>query len=88
MTGDWWELYNEELLQLCSSLCKIRLLKSRLRLAEHAERIGKTMYAYRILVGEPEEKRNGDNIKTDLREYRVLSTGSVWLRIGTSERIL
>jgi hypothetical protein len=51
------------------------------------------MNAYRILVGKPEGKRPlgrprrmwVDNIKIDLR---VVWTGSIWLRIGTSGGLL
>jgi hypothetical protein len=49
--------------------------------------------AYRISVGKPEGKRPlgrpkrrwVDNIKMDLRE---IGTGLIWLRIGTSGRLL
>jgi hypothetical protein len=54
--------------------------------------------AYRILIGKPEGKRPlgrprymyVDNIKMDLkeREYGVVWTGLIWLRIGTSEGLL
>jgi hypothetical protein len=66
------------------------MIKSRrMRWAEHIARMEeKEKNAYRILVGNPEGKRPlgrprrrwTDNIKMDLRE--------IWLRIGTSGRLL
>jgi hypothetical protein len=61
---------------------------------EHVARMGEKRNAYRILVGKPEGKRPPgsprrrwvDNIKMDLR--RGVWTGSIWLRIGTSGRLL
>jgi hypothetical protein len=52
--------------------------------------------AYRILVGKPEGKiplgrprrRRQDNIKMDLSWDRVVWTGLMWLRIGTSGGLL
>jgi hypothetical protein len=54
--------------------------------------------AYRVLVGKPEGKRLlgsptlgwEDNIKTDLKKKKsgVEWTGLIWLRIGTSGRLL
>jgi hypothetical protein len=54
--------------------------------------------AYRILVGKPEKKRplgrpkrrRVDNIKRDFREREdvVVWAGLIWLRIGTSRRLL
>jgi hypothetical protein len=76
------------------------MIKSRkIRWAEHAARMGEKRIAYRILVGKPEGKRPlgiprrmwVDNIKIDLREigwYGMVWTGSIWLRIGTSGRLL
>jgi hypothetical protein len=51
-----------------------------------------TMNACSISVGKPEGKRQlgrprrrwVDNIKMDLRKDRVVWTGLIWLRIGTS----
>jgi hypothetical protein len=51
---------------------------------------------YRILVGEAEGKRplgrpryrRMDNIKIDLRENGMVWTGSMGLKIGTSEGLL
>jgi hypothetical protein len=56
--------------------------------------MGKRRNAYRILVGNPEEKRPlrrprrrwVDNIKMDVREIgRMVWTGLIWLRIGPVE---
>jgi hypothetical protein len=53
--------------------------------------------AYRILVGKPEGKkplgrprcRWVDNIKIDLREINgMVWIGFIWLRIGTSEKLM
>jgi hypothetical protein len=52
--------------------------------------------AYRILVGKLEGKRALErrrrgwvyNIKMDLRYDGVVRTGTIWLRIGTSEGLL
>jgi hypothetical protein len=58
VTGEWRELHNEELRDLCSSPSIIIIIKSRrMRWARHVARIGEKRNAYRLLVGKPEGKR-------------------------------
>ena len=61
------------------------------------QRIGERRGAYRALVGKSEGRRRlerprprwEDNIKMDLRELNGgAKTGSIWLRIGTGDRLL
>jgi hypothetical protein len=77
VTGGWRKTHNEELHNLYSSPSIIRMIKSRrMKCARHVARIGEKRNAYRILVGNPEEKRPVgrprprwvDNIKMDHRE--------------------
>jgi hypothetical protein len=57
---------------------------------------GEKRNAYRILVGNPEEKtplgrprrRWADNIIIDLQRDRMVCIGLIWLRIGTSGGLL
>jgi hypothetical protein len=77
--GGWRKLHNEELHNLYRSPSIIRIIKLRnMRWERNVARMGEKRHAYRILVGEPEEKRplgrsrrrREDNIKMDLREIR------------------
>jgi hypothetical protein len=76
-TGEWRKLLNEELNDSFSSTNIVRVIKSRrMRWVEHVARMGERRGVYRVLVGNPEEKRPlgrsrrrwEDNIKMDLQE--------------------
>jgi len=63
----------------------------------HVARMGEMKNTFKILVGKLEGKEPlgrhkrvcEDNIRMDLREtLREMWTGYVWLRIGTSSRLL
>jgi TPP-dependent pyruvate/acetoin dehydrogenase alpha subunit len=92
VTEEWRKLHNEELNILYSSLIVVRVIKSRMRWAGHAKRMGEGRAVYRILVGKPAEKRPmgrhrrrwEDNLRKIFRKWDVcVWTGSSWLRIGT-----
>jgi hypothetical protein len=77
VTGGWRKRHNEELRNMYSSPSIIRIIMSRsMRWAEYVAPLGKKRNAYRILVGEPEGKRQLErprrrwvkNIKMYLRE--------------------
>jgi hypothetical protein len=69
----------------------------RMKWAGHVTRMLENRNAFTVLVGKPEGKRMlrrprcrwVDNIKMNIREWDgVAWSGLVWLRIGTSERLL
>ena len=75
--GEWRRLHNEELNDLYSSPNIVRVIKlRRMRWAGYVARMGEERWAYRILVGKPEEKRPlgrprhrwVDNFGMDLQE--------------------
>jgi hypothetical protein len=81
---------------LCSRLC-LNLPLLWWLWAGHVARMWSRGTQYRLLVGKPEGKRPlgrlgcrwGDNIRMDLeRNFVVLWTGLVWLRMGTIAEIL
>jgi hypothetical protein len=58
VTGEWRKLHSEELRDLYSSPCIMRMTKSRrMRWVGHVARMGEKRNAYRLLVGKPEGKR-------------------------------
>jgi len=75
VTREWRKLHNEELNDLYSPNI-FRVIKSRIRWAEHVARMGEERGVYRSFVGKPEGKRPlgrpgriwEDNIKIDLQE--------------------
>jgi hypothetical protein len=77
VAGEWRKLHNEELHDLYSSPSVITIIKSRrMSWSGHVARMGEKMNAYRLLVGNPEGKRQlrrkrrrwVDNIRMDLGE--------------------
>jgi len=76
VTREWIKLHNEELNDLYSSPKIVRVIKSRIRWAEHVARMVERRGVHGVLVGKPEGKRPlgkarrrwEDNIKMDLQE--------------------
>jgi hypothetical protein len=76
VTGEWRKLHNEKLNDLYSPPNNIRVIKLRMRWAEHLARMGKRRGVYRVLVGKPEgniplgrhRRRWEDNVKMNLQE--------------------
>jgi hypothetical protein len=77
VTGEWWNLHNEELNDLYSLPNIVRVFKSRrMRWAGHVARMGEERGVHMVLVGKPEGKRPlgrprrrwVDNIKMGVEE--------------------
>jgi hypothetical protein len=90
VTGGWRKLHNEELHHVYSSPSIIRIMKSRrMKWAGHVARMGEKRNVYRFLVGKPEGKRPlGRPRRRWIDNIKMLSTGLVWLRIGTGGELL
>jgi hypothetical protein len=58
VTGEWRSLHNEGLHDLYASPTIVRMIKSRMRWAGHAARMGKGRGVCRVLMGKPEGKRD------------------------------
>jgi hypothetical protein len=80
-------MHNDELHSLYSSPNIGRVIKARMRQAEHVACMGEGRGVYRVLVGRLKGKRPPgrprhrweDNIKMDLREIRIDGVNWIWL---------
>jgi hypothetical protein len=94
VAGGWRRLQNEELRNLYASPNIIKVTKSRsMILTRHVERMGEMKHEYNILVEKPEGMR-------PLRRLGIAGRiildcilgkgwiGCIWLRIGSSGRLL
>jgi hypothetical protein len=95
VTGEWRKLHNKELNYLYCSPNICRVVKSRMRWAEHVARMGERRAVYRGLMGQSEGKRplgrprcrRGIILKWIFRKWDVVIwTGLIWLRIETGGR--
>jgi hypothetical protein len=76
VTEEWRKLHNEEPNELYSLPNNVRVVKSRMRSAEHVARMGEERGVHKVLVGKPEGKRPlgrprrrwENNIKMEVQE--------------------
>jgi hypothetical protein len=98
VVGGWRKLHNEELHNLYSSPNIIRTVQSRrMRWLEHVAPTGENRNPYKISMEKTEGKsplgrnrhRWKNNTKIDFGEIDVVVwTGFIWLRMGTSGKLL
>jgi hypothetical protein len=94
----WRQLHNEELHNIYASPNIIKVIKTRrMRWAGHAAWMGEIRNAYKILFRKPAWKRPfrrprhkwEDNLECILQKQSgEVWTGFIWLRTGTSGRLL
>jgi hypothetical protein len=94
-TGGWRKMHNEELHNLYFLPSMIRIINSkRVRWTGHVAQMEKRN-AYRLLVGKSEGKKKDQDVDGWIilrwileRQDGTVSTGLVWLRIGTRGGLL